>query len=185
MSDKTGRLNSDAHVADDFGTGVVVVRKDTATALAGADGDYTFPISDADGRLHVSGPEVTTPTVYNVTLTVADTEYSQALTANTREFRFRCRTLYDVRYAFVTGKVATPTAPYLTLPGGSDYWSDNDKLAAVTLYFATDEADSGPGSTSTNSVSSGNCTSSRAVSARCTSMTLRRTSSTCSRASCR
>ena len=33
---------------------------------------------------------VTTPTVYNVTLTFADTEYSQALPASTKEFRFRC-----------------------------------------------------------------------------------------------
>lgn len=85
-------------------------------------------------------PPVTTPAVYNVTLVAADTEYSQVLSANTREFRFRCRTLFDVRFAFVADKVATPTAPYLTLPGGSDYWSDNDNLAATTLYFATDEA---------------------------------------------
>ena len=83
---------------------------------------------------------ITTPTLYNVTLTVADTEYSQALTSNTREFRFRCRTLYDVRFAFATGKVATPTAPYLTLPGGCDYWSDNINLAATTLYLASSEA---------------------------------------------
>ena len=83
---------------------------------------------------------VTTSTVYNKTLTVADTEYSQALTANTREFRFRCRTLFDVRYAFTTGTVATPTAPYLTLPAGSDYWSDNLNLASTTLYLASSQA---------------------------------------------
>ena len=85
-------------------------------------------------------PPVTASAVYNVTLTSADTEYSQALTANTREFRFRCRTIFDVRFAFVTGKVATPTAPYLTLPAGSDYWSDNVNLAATTLYVASAEA---------------------------------------------
>lgn len=83
---------------------------------------------------------VTTPTVYNLTLTSADTEYSQALPANTKEVRFRCRTIYDVRYAWVTGKVATPTAPYLTLPAGSDYYSDNDNLAAQTLYLASSQA---------------------------------------------
>lgn len=85
-------------------------------------------------------PPVTTPTIYNLTLVAADTEYSQALNDNTREFRFRCRTLFDVRFAFEADKVATPTAPYLTLPGGSDYWSDNDNLTSTTLYFATDEA---------------------------------------------
>jgi len=82
----------------------------------------------------------TTPTVYNKTLTSVDTEYSQALTANTREFRFRCRTLYDVRYSFSTGKVAVPTAPWLTLPAGSDYWCDGVNLPATTIYFATDQA---------------------------------------------
>ena len=82
----------------------------------------------------------TTPTVYNVTLTAADTEYSQALPANTKEFRFRCRTLFDCRFAWVTDKVATPAVPYLTLPAGSDYISDWNKLASQTLFLASAEA---------------------------------------------
>jgi len=85
-------------------------------------------------------PPSTTPTVYNVTLTNADTEYSQTLPANTREFRFRCRTSYDIRYALESGKVATPTAPYLTLPAGSDYYSDWNNLSSKTLYFASSTA---------------------------------------------
>ena len=85
-------------------------------------------------------PPVTTPTEYNKTLTSADTEYSQVLPANTREFRFRCRTLFDVRYSFTTSKVATPTAPYFTLPAGSDYISDNNNLTSKTLYLASAEA---------------------------------------------
>ena len=84
--------------------------------------------------------EATTPTVYNVTLTNANTEYSQALPVNTKELRFRCRTLYDVRFAWVTGKVATPTEPYLTLPAGSDYWSDRNDLSSQTLFFASSTA---------------------------------------------
>ena len=84
--------------------------------------------------------EATTPTVFNVTLTNANTEYSQALPTNTKELRFRCRTLYDIRYAWVTGKVATPTEPYLTLPAGSDYWSDRNDLNNQTLFFASSTA---------------------------------------------
>lgn len=156
MSNGSEYRNDEPHVNDNHGTAILVVRKDVAEALVGTDGDYTFLITDSDGQLWVNvgvsalptgaatavkqQPPVTTPTVYNVPLTNADEEYSQVLSANTREFRFRCRTLFDVRYAFVADKVATPTAPYLTLPGGSDYWSDNDNLAATTLYFATDEA---------------------------------------------
>ena len=100
----------------------------------------SLPIPTGAATAVKQQPPVITAAVYNVTLTSADTEYSQALTANTREFRFRCRTWFPVRYAFVTGKVATPTTPWLTLPAGSDYWADNANLAATTLYLAADEA---------------------------------------------
>ena len=83
---------------------------------------------------------VSTPTIYNKTLTVADTEYSQLLPSGIRQLRFRCRTLFDVRFAYVTGKVATPTAPYLTLPAGADYQSDGNDLSGKTIYFSSSEA---------------------------------------------
>jgi len=81
-----------------------------------------------------------TPTAYNITLTVADTEYPLALPSSTREIRFRCRTLFDVRFAYEKDKVATPTAPYLTLPAGCDYHSDESEVTAKSLYFASSEA---------------------------------------------
>ena len=83
-----------------------------------------------------------TPTVYNVTLTILDTEYSQALPADCRFFEFQCQTAFDIRFAFVTGKVATPTAPYMTLKSGCYYYSPtiNQASSPSTLYFATDEA---------------------------------------------
>ncbi len=85
-------------------------------------------------------PPSTAPTVYNVTLTDADTEYSQALPSNTKEIRFRCRTLFDVRFAWLEDKVATPTTPYLTLPAGSDYFSDDSNITGKTLFLASSEA---------------------------------------------
>ncbi len=81
-----------------------------------------------------------TPNEYNVTLTVANTEYSLALPSSTRELRFRCRTIFDVRYSFTKDKVATPTAPYLTLPAGSDYASDQSDITGKTLFLASSEA---------------------------------------------
>ena len=60
-----------------------------------------------------------TISVYNVTLTNANTEYSQELPPNTRSLAIQSRTAVDVRAAFVTGKVATPTAPYFTMKSGS------------------------------------------------------------------
>ena len=78
--------------------------------------------------------------VFNITLTSADTEYSQLLPSGTKELRFTCRTLFDVRYAWETGKVATPTAPYLTLSAGRHMYSDMKDLSGKTLYFASSEA---------------------------------------------
>jgi hypothetical protein len=80
-----------------------------------------------------------TPTIYNLTLTNANTEYSQAMPANCRGFEFQARTDVEVRYAFVTGKVATPIAPYNTLKIGDYYYSYplNQGASPSTLYFAS------------------------------------------------
>ena len=80
------------------------------------------------------------PTIYNKTLTVADTEYSQAFPSSTREFRVRCRTLFDVRYAWVTGKVAIPTAPYATIKAGLEYHGDESDITGKSLYLASSTA---------------------------------------------
>jgi hypothetical protein len=110
------------------------------------DREYTKFVEDGSGNTAVrtiTTVEVdvaTAVTTYNITLTNANTEYSQALSANTKGFRFRCRTPYDVRYAFVTGKVATPTAPYGTLPRGMDYVANEVNLSSKTLYLASSQA---------------------------------------------
>lgn len=43
-----------AHTTGDLGTMMLTVRKDTAAATAGTDGDYQPPTTDASGRLHVN-----------------------------------------------------------------------------------------------------------------------------------
>ena len=83
---------------------------------------------------------VTAATIYNVTMTSADTEYSQALPANTKRFSLQCLTNFDVRFAFVTGKVAAPTAPYALVRAGMNYYEENLNLAAVTVYVACADA---------------------------------------------
>jgi hypothetical protein len=87
-----------------------------------------------------SGPSV--PTIYNVTLTSANTEYSQALPPNCRRFDIQPQTNVDVRFAFTTGKVATPTAPYATMKAGNPYNSGDvyQGGAPSTLYFASGTA---------------------------------------------
>jgi hypothetical protein len=43
-----------AHASGDFGLPMLGVRQDTAASLAGTDGDYTMPIFDSTGRMHVN-----------------------------------------------------------------------------------------------------------------------------------
>lgn len=82
------------------------------------------------------------PTLYNVTLNSANTEYSQALPSGCRRFEFHCRAVYAFRFAFVTGKVAGPTAPYMSLLQYD--WFDSGLLqqgaSPSTVYFGTYQA---------------------------------------------
>jgi len=82
----------------------------------------------------------TTPNEYNITMTNADTEYSQALPSGTKAIQFQCRGDYDIRYSFTAGKVATPTAPYFTLKAGCAAQEDNLNLSGKTIYFACSTA---------------------------------------------
>ena len=73
------------------------------------------------------------PAVFNKTLTNADEEYSQALTS-CKGVEFQARTEVAIRFSFETGKVATPTAPYMTLKAGQWYYFEG---SPATLYLAS------------------------------------------------
>ena len=76
------------------------------------------------------------PEIFNVVMATLNTEYLQALPAGTARFEIRMQDATAFRLAFVTGKVATPTAPYLAIPAGH-LWEDIcDPRRALTLYFA-------------------------------------------------
>lgn len=77
-----------------------------------------------------------TPTLYAVTMTNANTEYSQLLTTGTKKLMFHCQDGTAFRYAWVTGKVATPTAPYITVPANTSVNLDGLYLTSKTLYVA-------------------------------------------------
>jgi hypothetical protein len=74
------------------------------------------------------------PVAQVLVLTADDTEYSVELNAN-YGFEFKARPAVDVRFAFETGVVATPTEPYLTLPGGWMHYQEG-QFDEVTVYFA-------------------------------------------------
>lgn len=85
--------------------------------------------------------QVIFPAIQNLTLTLADTEYYLDLPAGCQHFSFQCSTAADIRFAWVTGKVAGPTAPWATLKSGSSF-SSPEKLSLKQgyqrVYFAGD-----------------------------------------------
>jgi hypothetical protein len=85
----------------------------------------------------------TVPTLYNVSLTDLDTEYSQALAANTKRFAVSIidgQVGDNYRIAYVTGKVATPTAPYLKYEQNIEFSQSDIEVAALTIYIASSKA---------------------------------------------
>lgn len=144
-------MPADTFVAEDGALGLgVLLQGDDGTDRHNLQTDasgYLKTIAQAADGVDIGNVDVasigaleqTTPTLYNLTLTSADTEYIQALPANTRALQFQCRTAYDVRYAFETGKVATPTAPYSTLKNPSVWYKENI-LTSGSLYLASSEA---------------------------------------------
>ena len=106
-------------------------------------GDGTYRLA-TDAKITVQDLQISNAALdcaavaeYNVTLTNANTEYSQALPANCRKLILRCRTADTVRYAWATGKVTTPTAPYQTLKPNVDYSIDGIKIASGIIYLAS------------------------------------------------
>jgi hypothetical protein len=104
----------------------------------------TNNIGDVDVlTLPAAQDKASTPTIYNVTLTTANTEYSQALPANTKAFTLSIMDgsgTDNYRVAYVTGKVATPTAPYLKFTQDIQYYEDSLYSSSLTLYIASSVA---------------------------------------------
>ena len=125
------------------------------TTLTGITNNVTVQATDLDIRDLTSASDsvasvesgtwtfvkaATTPNEYNMTMTNADTEYSQALPSGTKKFQIRVRDGTAARYAFTTGKVAGQTSPYFTLGAGEVYYEDNLNLTTKTIYFACGSA---------------------------------------------
>jgi hypothetical protein len=82
-------------------------------------------------------------TIYAVTMTSANTEYSQVLPASVcRKLAMMVQTNdAEFRVSFVTGKVAAPVNPFIDIPVGAGYGNDFIELpASTTIYFASPTA---------------------------------------------
>jgi len=90
----------------------------------------------------VAGSVARFPIIRNVTMTLADTEYSTTLPENTKGFIIHTRDETEFRVSYEAGHVATPTAPYFTVPATKAYGEGDISIytyggALLTLYFAS------------------------------------------------
>lgn len=79
----------------------------------------------------------TTPNIYNVTTTLADTEYSQLLPDETKQLLIRARTNATVKFAFTSGNSGTV---YTTIPAGASFSIEGVSLTGITVYFQSNVA---------------------------------------------
>jgi len=86
------------------------------------------------------------PTIYNVTMTLANTEYNQQLPVKTMKILMHTRDESIWRLAFETGRVAASVAPFFTILANSRYYEDDVNLRPSnaawdgTVYFACPNA---------------------------------------------
>lgn len=78
------------------------------------------------------------PTVANVAMALADTEYSYALPAGTKEFWLKLQIEgYDLQVAMVSGASGTT---YFTVNSGQVHKEPDVKNSGVVLYFRSPQA---------------------------------------------
>jgi len=77
-------------------------------------------------------PKATTPSTYEITCAVADTEYSQELPANVKRFTIKARG-GRIDFGFKSG------ARHIRIADGGAYWEENLE-ASLTLYVSSPTA---------------------------------------------
>lgn len=82
-------------------------------------------------------PSLTSPSIQNSTIAVADTEQSYIFPVNTQTFLIRPRGGATLRIAFAAG---TSGSDYLTVSPGAFYSQDNVAISPLTIYFQSPTA---------------------------------------------
>lgn len=86
------------------------------------------------GTSSLTNPE--TPKIYNVSVPLANTEVSQALSVDTKKFMIRARGSTKMKLAFISGQSGTN---YITIPAGCTFSEDSINFNG-TLYFQCNDA---------------------------------------------
>lgn len=79
----------------------------------------------------------TDPTIYNLDVTLANTEYSQALSANTKKISIACRGTAKLQVAFASGDSGVL---YFTIPRGARREIDGVNFTGAVYLQASEDA---------------------------------------------
>lgn len=127
--------------------GLEVIKKSGEQVVPGSKADYYIKTGILVGGAPISGTNplpttggtgtsglipVQTPTIYNVAVTLANTEYSQVLATNTRRFSISIRGIAELKLAYILGNSGTI---FKKIPAGTEYTENDLDLTGVTLYF--------------------------------------------------
>jgi hypothetical protein len=93
--------------------------------------DTTSQILDVYYRYDGSSLPPTTPYIFNLSMPVANTEYSQALPANVKIVSMRMRAPANAQFSFTPGGSFTN---FITIATGTNYFDENLSLTGATLY---------------------------------------------------
>lgn len=92
-----------------------------------------------DGGIVLAG--AATPTIYNLTLVLANTQYSQVLPAATKRFTMQPRTNATVWFAFAAGQVPPAAGVYASMKAGAPFTEWDLELPAAagsrTVYLSS------------------------------------------------
>jgi hypothetical protein len=86
-------------------------------------------------RARATLEQSTEPTIYNVSVLLSATEYSQALSPSTKKFMIRVRGNSKLQLAFVATDSSTN---FITIPQGVSYSEDGLSFSG-TLFFQTEK----------------------------------------------
>jgi hypothetical protein len=93
-------------------------------------------VTTVTGSVSVVG--ATNPTIANVSMPVAATEYSYALPADTKKFYIKLRDpLAEIKLSYTAGASGTT---YVTVERGNWYGEEDLSIGMVTLYFQSSVA---------------------------------------------
>lgn len=90
------------------------------------------PSGSANVTLNGGLAPVSTPTIYNVSLTVAGTEYLLVIPAGTKRLTVRNRNNYLTRLAYTPGGTSSA---WLTIDPGADYSEVDLAVSSLTIYL--------------------------------------------------